>query len=414
MGKPTTIELNGKKYDAITGALLGQSLVRATPQKTIAPQRHGRTIDGFIRSAVKPASPSLHPQKMTLPTAAAPKQQLAAAPRTKHADIHRPMQKNGIKAHQPERPKTLMRHVVKKPNVSMKPAIKTAAPTEMAARPKSTITKPLEKKLSVTQVNPTRLARSQQVARSHHIRKFRQPPERHVAAHVSLSQTATAIHPSQYATRPLTAIRSDIAAPKAAPRPAAAISVVQPSQPTPQKTSADIFETALAHATSHEQKAPLHARRFTARRKRLVNIMAGFGAFLLIGGFATYMNMTNIEMRVASMKAGFSVQMPSYTPAGYALDGRVENQDGTVAMHFRSGESLFTITQQASDWNSSTLLDQAAADQGQPKQTIESKGRTVFIYNGSNATWVNGGVHYQITGNASLDSEELVALATSM
>jgi hypothetical protein len=142
--------------------------------------------------------------------------------------------------------------------------------------------------------------------------------------------------------------------------------------------------------------------------------MAGVGAFLLLAGFIAYMNLPGIELRVASMRAGFHAEMPAYHPTGYALDGGIESSDGRIAMNFRSGNSLYTITQQASDWNSETLLDQTAAERGEPTQTIQSKGRTIYIYDDSNATWVNGGVHYQITGNAPLHADELVSLATSM
>nr|ALS90253.1 protein of unknown function (DUF4367) [uncultured bacterium] len=83
-------------------------------------------------------------------------------------------------------------------------------------------------------------------------------------------------------------------------------------------------------------------------------------------------------------------------------------------MQFRSGDNSYWITQEASDWNSSTLLDQSAEKRGAPTRTIQSKGRTIYIYNDSAATWVNGGVRYEISGNSSLDAGELVSLATSM
>lgn len=394
-------------YDAGTGALLGESRIKATPGSRGAHGHHGRVIDGFIRKGHgAPASatvikPTAKPTPKVV-SGAKPGASQSVGKTVKNFDIKRGA-KTQLKAHTPERPKTLMRHVVQKPKATMKPAIKTTAPSEMMARPTSAIAKPLEKKLSVTQVNPFRLARSRHVAKSHHIRRF-QEPARATAAQAALAartQVNPSARPNQYATQVIRQNGRGEQAINAAPAPV-----------RQQESAADIFEAALAHATSHEQPAPV--RRHSVRRKRLVNVLAGVGAFLLIGGFIGYLNMTNIELRVASMRAGFHAELPNYQPNGYALAGGIESSEGRVAMSFRSGDSSYTVTQEASDWNSSTLLDQTSLEQGKPTQTIQSKGRTIYIYDDSNATWVNGGVHYRVSGNAALDADELVALATSM
>jgi hypothetical protein len=415
VGRNNVIELNGKTYDATTGALLGESIIRATPaaRKNRNPH-HGRVIDGFVRKrqgTVTAPTTTVKPVPAAAVKMATPKAHSKTASAGKSFDMRR-SPKAAAHAHAPEKPKTLMRHVVQKPKVQMKPAIKTTAPSEMMARPASDIAKPLEKKLSVTQVNPFRLARSRQINKSHHIRRF---GRQETAATTS---TARQLHGSSRAPewpiqRAAVAARQDIQLIKQVPaaRPLAANAQVT-AQPKVQESAADIFEAALAHATSHEQAAPI--RRQSARRRRLVNVMAGVGAFLLIGGFIGYLNMTNIELRVASMRAGFHAQMPSYKPAGYAMNGGIESGEGRIAMSFRSGDSAYTVTQEASDWNSATLLDQTSIEEGQPSQTIQSKGRTIYIYDDSNATWVNGGVRYKISGNAALDADQLVALATSM
>lgn len=410
MGQKNVIELNGKQYDALSGALLGESRIKATKASRAGLKHHGRVIDGFVRT--KPQQGMAQPTviKPQAPKAISmPKDPAMRKKAPKNVDVHRVSPKATLKPHQPERPKTLMRHVVKKPDTTMKPAIKTAVPSEVIAAPKGTIAKPLEKKLSASNVNPFRLARSRHVAKSHHIHRFERP--RHYAA-----QHALPVHRqgSPAVSRP---VHANLHAASAAPqvvvnntRPAAA-----PAQAAPHpQDHIDVFEAALAHATSHEQQAPAHIRHRNTRKRRLVNVMAGIGAFLLLAGFVGYMNMTNIELRVASMRAGFHAEMPQYKPNGYALEGGIQSTEGKVAMSFRSGNSSYTVTQEASDWNSATLLDQTAAERGDPSQTIQSKGRTIYIYDDSNATWVNGGVRYQVNGNAPLNADELVSLATSM
>jgi uncharacterized protein DUF4367 len=398
VGQHNIIELNGKQYDAITGALLGESRVKAIPAGNAVRAHRGRSVDGFMRSnkaAHQPVPTVIKPSPVTV-TNHVNKQPTAA----KKPDIQRAPK--AIRAHQPERPKTLMRHAVRKPNTTIKPAIKTTAPTEMMARPTASLTKPLEKKLSVTQVNPVRLARARHVSKSHHIRRFSQA--RHPANALDVR------HPAQQVTRPVVPQRTAAQTRNASPSQALAAARQQLAN---RQKNTDIFEAALAHAVSHEQLPHKKTKRRGAHR-RLVNIVAGVAAFLIIGGFITYLNMPAIELQVASVRAGFRADMPSYQPTGYALDGGVKSSKGKVAMSFRSGDSSYKITQEVSDWNSATLLDQKTEEQGAPMQTIQSKGRIIYIYDDNNATWVNGGVRYEISGNASLDADELVSVATSM
>jgi hypothetical protein len=301
--------------------------------------------------------------------------------------------------------------VVKKPQVGLKPAIKTTAPSEVMARPTATLAKPLQKKMSVTQVNPVRLSRAHHVAKSHHIQRFNQQGQQVSQANALASPVASPRpvtgRPQQYANQ--------AARQQARPVQQHAVHQTQPSgNHAEERQAADIFEAALAHATSHEQTTPKGAKRHSAKQRKLINWSAGLAAFLVIGGFVTYLNLTNIQVHVASMKAGFHVAMPGFKPSGYAVSGGVKADEGHATISFRSGDSAYTVTQEPSDWNSSTLLDQATAERGKPTRTVQSNGRTIYIYNDTDATWVNGGILYKVSGNASLDASEMVSLATSM
>lgn len=399
MGQNNIIHLNGKQYDAITGALLSESRIKATPEKRhIAAAQHaqstGKHIDGFMRGGVhaKPAAPKAH----TVARATTTKPHTPAAhakPVGKKFDVQRPALRP-VRPHQTERSKTLMRHVVPKPKATMKPAIKKTVPSEMAAKPASAIAKQLEKKLSVANVDPVRLSHAQHTPKSHHIKRFN-----HAQNHHPVAATAT--------YKP----HADISAP--AHKPSAA--VVLPAHPvTPKpRPSGDIFEAALARATSHQQPKP-NATRHAARNRRLISAMAGVAAFLVIGGFVAYLNMPGIELRVASIKAGFHATLPEYQPTGYALNGGIDSSDNRITMSFRSGDSSYKVTQIASDWNSQTLLDTYTEQHGAPERTIQRDGRIIYLYDDTRAAWVNGGVRYEITGNAALSAEDLVSLATSM
>jgi hypothetical protein len=45
---------------------------------------------------------------------------------------------------------------------------------------------------------------------------------------------------------------------------------------------------------------------------------------------------------------------------------------------------------------------------------FQQKGLTIYMYDGSHATWVNQGVWYTIEGDSLLDTEQLLRIATSL
>ena len=143
--------------------------------------------------------------------------------------------------------------------------------------------------------------------------------------------------------------------------------------------------------------------------------MAGLAAVLVIAGFIGYLNAPNIEVRLASLQAGFHASLPSYQPVGYAMSRSVSshNSQVTVSFHSDNGTS-FKLTQQASNWDSSTLYDNLIAATNAQHQTIQSNGRTIYLFGNSRAAWVNSGVLYQIGGNAELSNDQISQLAASM
>ncbi len=85
-----------------------------------------------------------------------------------------------------------------------------------------------------------------------------------------------------------------------------------------------------------------------------------------------------------------------------------------LSLSFRSGDSSYTVTQQSSNWNSQALLDNTLALNGK-HETIEKNGQTIYVYDkGTSASWVNGGVRYDLNGNAELSTNEIVSIATSL
>jgi hypothetical protein len=443
------IELNGKRYDAVTGTFLGAEQAEASavsgPDASEAAKpakgassaaAKGRHIDGFFR----PGTASSHVAAKATPSpaaAAAASKKIAPAASAKHsrttkpiaADIarpattaHRPAKKSAVspatatakaiphahspatraskqtsapaarhqakpaQAHTPTHSQTLMRRYVHKPEVTIKPAIKPQAPAEIAAAPVSS----LVHKRSVTQVDPQRLERAKHVVKHNGVQRFNHAP-------AGLSPVSEAFH--------IPVVAHEV------PHIAVHEAPVEPITPSPSHHH-DIFEAAIARADSHTQKP--HPIRRGRQHRRLINAMAIATLAVVIIGFVTYLNIPNIQLHVASLQAGFKVDMPAYKPTGYALQGGVQRDGNTVSLRFTSGENNYTITQQPSTWNSQTLAENTLALAGDDHVTINADGRTVFIYHGSNAVWVNGGVRYDINTNAPLSADDISKLASSL
>jgi hypothetical protein len=344
----STIELNGKRYDARTGKIISDAASH-TSIKAASKPTSGAVLDGFTRRAH--VTPVQKPLKSATKSSSVPKQAVRKL----------------------EKAQTLMRPAVKKPAV-IKNDIQAQKHIE---KPKH--------------INLARQARAGIAPKSPHISKF---------GTSKLSQV----------------IKKELHLPVATPANA-----VAGAANTQASNELQRIEQAIAGATSHLQqleKDVVKKARFLDRvgfRNRFANLATVSLSVLLLAGFFAYQNIAAIEMRVAAARSGVSAQMPGYKPAGYGVEGAVNSTPGKVSVSFKSrtDNKKFTIIQQSSNWNSTSLLANHVSKASQPYQTYQNDGKTVYIFDNSNATWVNGGVWYQVEGDASLTSDQLLRLANS-
>jgi hypothetical protein len=377
----STVELNGKRYDAVTGVFLGNSSVRPRPDKlgdTLKGHHQGRSIDGF-GSRLPALTTTLKRQPVAHSSGFHSR---AAVTPVRHPSPVQSMDgfaqvTNTVVPHQPARSLTLMRGAVKSPEIVRKPVVEGTVPVGKQAAELHHVTP----KLSAARVNPSRLEHAKQVVRSHSVKHFQ-----------TNQQQASRATP--------------------APQPVS----VPPHRSAPpiqriEQTEEDMFESAIAQATSHEQKAP---KRHMSLKRKLGNSAAALVAMVVIGIFIAYLNLPTIEINVASAQAGFHATVPNYKELGFTMDGPVRASGGTVAMSFSSGDSQFTLTQEASNWDNQTLMETLASQSDSLPKSILSSGRTIYMIRTNQATWVNGGIRYQLTGNANLNSQEITSVADSM
>lgn len=179
---------------------------------------------------------------------------------------------------------------------------------------------------------------------------------------------------------------------------------------------------AVHKATSHQQskiKKPRLSHRAAHKlhvSPRIIQVSTGFAAAFLLIGFFVYQNMPNLAMRMAATRAGISAKLPGYQPAGFTLDGNIRYSPGTIAVSYKSttDDRNFTLLQESTDKTNDELLTEVASAYDQAFQTFQDEGKTIYIYDQNNATWVDGGIKFQIEGNSSLNSDQLLRLANSL
>jgi hypothetical protein len=351
------VVINGKRYDARTGKLLEavhQESKTTQPHKTPQP----KMMDGFMR----PTKPH------------------AARPVHAAAKVHA----------KTERSKTLMRTAVHKPQTHKVHAAAHAVHAPKTEQPVMTF--------HPDPVTQKRLARAADVPKSGLISKF-----------------GASTGPAVQAQTGILAVKPE----PSSPPPKAETTVARHHQVAQNNNP---FQSAIERSQAHALPPVAKTKRRHRIAKKLhlsprATSMASLAmASLVLGGFITYQNIPNLSVRVAAARAGVRAQLPGYQPAGFSMDRPIAYSPGQITLqyHSRTDERAFQLTQRNSEWNSETLLENFVATNRRPYQTYQDKGKTIYIYDGSNATWVDSGVWYQIEGSSALNSDQLIRIANSL
>lgn len=201
-----TIELNGKLYDAATGAAVQEK------EQTPAPAA-GKTAPS-LADMIKnlPAEPAHHSNRQRI------SHRIAAKSAVRHL----------------EHSKTLMRSAVKKPAPGLKRHLKVQSSTDAAlTAPSLTVAA----KPSVHRVDVSRAQRAGRVPRSQAVQRFRKTELTNYSVPVTVRTTAQ----SPAALQP--------------------VQQLQPADPQPSQPTEDFLERAIQQATSHLEPAPMVKKR---------------------------------------------------------------------------------------------------------------------------------------------------------
>ncbi|MBR3138859.1 DUF4367 domain-containing protein [Candidatus Saccharibacteria bacterium] len=160
--------------------------------------------------------------------------------------------------------------------------------------------------------------------------------------------------------------------------------------------------------------------------KKGIKMHFGFGRVMLalscaaVAVFAIVyfvnLNMPDISLRVAAMQTGIEASYPSYVPRDYALSD-IMSENGKITLTFKSktDNNNYVIIEERSSWDSNALLNNFVKDEySENFSTIKEQGLTIYM-DGSNATWVNGGVVYKLKASSNnLTKKQIKSIATSL
>lgn len=151
------------------------------------------------------------------------------------------------------------------------------------------------------------------------------------------------------------------------------------------------------------------------RKYKFINFFILGILLLIMIGYFVFINIPAISVNVASAQAGISATFPKYYPDGYSPDGPVSYSDRVVTINFKAntGPKKFTITQSKSSWDSTAVKSKINTDSKGSFSTTAENGLTIYTYD-NNASWVNGGILYTITGDAPLSNSQIRHIATSL
>lgn len=358
----TTITINGRVYDAITGMpILTNAMTDQTARKSTAKKQ---------MRAFSDVGPSVPTRELAKPQRPVANEQLA--PQRVH-ETQAPAQA----MHQAtQKSHTLYRKALKKPAAAqaIPAAVAAPAPTQPAVQKQATsLRSPMISRFSAQAAQEPQSAQSPE------------EPIKPAAMHPSVAKA--------FAT-------------KAAAQPQ------QPALSGHALKEALIKERLAEVDTTHNKK---EHKRSPSRRPRLVAILSSTLALLVLGGYLTYITLPSISLRVAASRAGLNATMPDYKPDGYSLDGPIAYSPGEVIIGYKSNtnDSGYKLTQKATNWDSQAVLDNYVTKNTDNYLTFQERGITVYTFN-NKAAWVNGGLLYTIEGNAALSSDQVLRIATSM
>ena len=359
--KPSLIEINGQLYDAKNGQLFHHP--------------RGPVIDGFVRK----------PQPSKVIRKAADKLSTTARELSNAKDF-RPAQAVHKRA---QHSATLMRGAVKKPKGLKKIDYKSPVQKARTGAP-----------------SPVRVSRAMNMMKNSRVERFGTP----------FGQTKSAISRNRPSLKP-----GGAALPTKAAGASSDVGRPLPSmvQSVSHQRLERMLDEALIQADAHKKSRKTGNGSKRLGRLRIMPrwMVVSFALLTLVsaGAFIAWHNIPYASMKIASLRAQVKGSLPAYTPSGFKFAGPIKYEQGAISMTYKdAGDHSYTLEQEASAWDSSSLDENAVPDDSQVQKS-QVKGTTVYYHSSDcQATWVNNGKRFVIHDNCLLDPSEISKIASSI
>jgi len=232
-------------------------------------------------------------------------------------------------------------------------------------------------------------------------------PVQQPAAQVSVPPASTTPTPvSQQANKVL----NDIVAPTPNVTPT-------PSPSTPAGSTTTVAgvtmsrEDALKLALGEDAAPQAAIKTGPARPTAVVMTVIGLA---LLGAFLWQVNATDIQVKLASLRAGLTASVPGFVPGGWSKAQSLKASEGGVSYELvKDGKSL-KVEQQKSDWDSQAVLEQYVLRRSTDYLALQSQGLTIYMYGENQAAWVNQGTFYTLSGDHGIEQDDIIRMATSL
>jgi hypothetical protein len=380
---PSVIEINGKRYDALSGQVIG-AVKKVTTR--VSRQSSGIAIDGFIR------------KKASGPTATRVKKGKKIAKTTAIKDKESPKAFSvGLKiaakgAHrQAQRSRTLMRAVVNKPS---------GTPVTPTAKGRQTKT------------DLKRISHAKSVQKNAKVSRFG------MASFAAPTKKTPVVSIGE--VMPKHAV--------AASRTGGNASSAAVGRPLPSLITSvshrhleRLLDQALTNADAHKQalRTQLEGNGLwqrVGRTPKWLSFSLPLLVVLVLGGFFAWQNIPSVAVKVTSLRAHISASAPSYTPSGFKFAGLTNYHNGAITIQYKANGDAsrnFAITQEKSSMDSSSLI--ATELSASTPQSSQINGKTIYIYgNDNDALWVDHGMKYFIDDHANLNADQILRIAGSL
>ena len=308
-------------------------------------------------------------------------------------DIIGPRVKNSTSKATPAKSHTLRRDAVKKPE------IQTAA---------IDFTQPVEQTSQFQQARPDHTEAASLIERSPLVSRF--TPAGEYQEQTAQEEHLEPIEVRQYPSMDGEVVEEPIVNESQASYGATALAIDPPS--------INIFKTPQPGTFEYSRPSlPIKANKWNvAKRLSGWSVIGIVAVGIIAGGLLVNRNFSKLELYVASSRAGFAATLPAARPSGYDLSS-ISTGGGVIEASFKSNSDNrnYSISEKKSSVTSSGLLNNYVASQaGANYQAVNTSGKTIYIYNGHDATWANNGIWYIIQDNNSLSDHQIINIANSM